>query len=205
MYKKELEKEVHMLFESLKKKVEQIVIEESKNSVATERIMRLVSSAVSAEADGYMVELYAGLVNKVKEEEFFKNPENLNAFYRLNLREDLNQKYQFNIENIDSYKKGIGYKEINKVYASAGVAAGTLAVGGILKYALTGVVGIPFAVIIAGAIAMACTTYFAVSLKNKKEYRKEVNKFLKELENDILDWFVDVEVYFNQRVRSLYK
>lgn len=205
MYNKELEKQLHQLFEELSEKAAQIASEARTNTEATDRIMRLVSSSISAEAEGYMVDMYACLVEKIKSEDYFKNPENLNAFYRLNLREELNEKYQFNIENIDAYKKGIEYKEINQLYVAAGAAAGTLALGGILKFALSSVIGIPFPIIIAGALVAACAAYFAIPTKNRKDYKKAVDKFMKDLENDILDWFVDVEVYFDEQVRTLYK
>lgn len=205
MYNKELEKQLHQLFEELSEKAAQIASEARTNTEATDRIMRLVSSSISAEAEGYMVDMYACLVEKIKSEEYFKNPENLNAFYRLNLREELNEKYQFNIENIDAYKNGIEYKEINQLYVAAGAAVGTLALGGILKFALSSVIGIPFPVIIAGALVAACAAYFAIPTKNRKDYKKAVEKFMKDLENDILDWFVDVEMYFEQQVRTLYR
>ena len=205
MYNKELEKQLHALFSDLKLKSNEIASEAKTNTVATERIMRLVSSTISAEAEGYMVDLYACLVEKIEEEEFFKNPDNLNAFYRLNLRNELNERYQFNIEDIDAYKNGIEYKEVNQLYVAAGAAAGTLALGGILKYALSSVVGIPFAVVIAGAVVVAFAAYFAVPTRNRKEYKKAVEKFLCDLEEDILDWFVDVEVYFDEQVRTLYR
>lgn len=205
MYNKELEKQLHQLFEELSEKAAQIASEARTNTEATDRIMRLVSSSISAEAEGYMIDMYACLVEKIKSEEYFKNPENLNAFYRLNLREELNEKYQFNIENIDAYKNGIEYKEINQLYVAAGTAAGTLALGGILKFALSSVIGIPFPVIIAGALVAACAAYFAIPTKNRKDYKKAVEKFMKDLENDILDWFVDVEMYFEQQVRTLYR
>lgn len=205
LYNKELEKQVHTLFKELVGKTEEIIASSRTNTDATERIMRLVSSTVSAEAEGYMIDLYASLVDKIKEEEYFKAPEHLNAFYRLNLRDDLNEKYQFSIDSIDVYKKGIQYKEINSIYASVGAVAGTLAVGGILKFALSGVVNIPFVVVIAGAVAAACATYFAIPTRSKKEYQRAVDSFMSDLENEILDWFVDVEVYFDEKVRTLYK
>lgn len=205
LYNRELEEQLHELFVELKCKSDKIASEARSNTEATDRIMRLVSSTISAEAEGYMVDMYACLVEKIKTDVFFENPENLNAFYRLNLREELNERYQFNIENIDAYKCGIEYKEINQLYVAAGAVAGTLALGGILKFALSGVVGIPFAVVIAGALVAACATYFSVPTRKRKEYKKAVDKFLKNLENDILDWFVDVEVYFDEQVRTLYK
>lgn len=182
-----------------------IASEAKTNTEATERIMRVVSGTISSEAEGYMVDMYACLVEKIKNEEFFQNPENMNAFYRLNLREDLNEKYQFNIESIDAYKRGIEYKEVNQLYVAAGAAAGTLALGEILKFALSSSIGIPFPIIIAGALVAACAAYFAIPTKNRKDYKKAVDKFLHDLKNDILDWFVEVEVYFDRQVRNLYR
>lgn len=205
LYNRELKKQLRTLFKELIAKTEEIITTSRTNTEATERIMRIVSSTISAEAEGYMIDLYSSLVDKVKEEDFFKDPEHLNAFYRLNLRDDLNKKYQFSIDNIDTYKKGIQYIEINNIYASVGATAGTLAVGGILKYALSSVVNIPFAVIIAGAFIAAYAAYVKISTRNKKEYKRAVDRFLVDLENDILDWFVDVEVYFDEKLRTLYK
>ncbi len=205
MYNKELEKQVHNLFKDLAAKKEEIIVSSRTSSDATERIMRMVSSTVSAETEGYMIDLYANLVDRVKGDDFFKDPEHLNAFYRLNLRDDMNEKYQFNIDSIDTYKKGIQYREINNIYASVGAAAGTFAVGGILKFALSRVLNIPFVIIIAGALVAACAAFFAIPTRNKKEYRRAVDRFLADLENEILDWLVEVEVYFDEKVRTLYK
>lgn len=205
MYNSDIERQIHDLFIELKKKSIKIASEARTNTNATERIMRLVSSTISAEVEGYIVDIYAGLLEKIKQDDYFKNQENLNAFYRLNLRNELNEKFQFNIENIDTYKKGISYKEINQIYVTAGAAAGTLALGGILKFALSSVVRIPFVIIIAGAVVVACASYFALPTQNRKEYKKSIEKFLDELEEDILDWFVDIEIYSDERVRTLYK
>lgn len=205
LYNSDIERQIHELFIELKKKSIKIASEARTNTNATERIMRLVSSTISAEVEGYIVDIYAGLLEKIKQDDYFKNQENLNAFYRLNLRNELNEKFQFNIENIDTYKKGISYKEINQIYVTAGAAAGTLALGAILKFALSSVVRIPFVIIIAGAVVVACASYFALPTQNRKEYKKSIKKFLDELEEDILDWFVDIEIYCDERVRTLYK
>ena len=205
LYNSDIERQIHDLFIELKKKSIKIASEARTNTNDTERIMRLVSSTISAEVEGYIVDIYAGLLEKIKQDDYFKNQENLNAFYRLNLRNELNEKFQFNIENIDTYKKGISYKEINQIYVTAGAAAGTLALGAILKFALSSVVRIPFVIIIAGAVVVACASYFALPTQNRKEYKKSIKKFLDELEEDILDWFVDIEIYCDERVRTLYK
>lgn len=205
MYNTELKKEIHIMFQELAVKAKEIADTSRTSQMATEKISEAVASRVAAESEGYIVDMYTCLVAKIKEDEYFKDPEHLNAFYRLNLREELNDRYHFEVESLDAYKKGIEFKEVNKLYAAAGAAAGTLAVGGILKFAISGLIHIPIAVIIAGAVIAGVAAYFSVPEKNKKEYNRAVNKFLNDMENEILDWLTEVENYFDSQVRSLYK
>ena len=129
----------------------------------------------------------------------------MNALYHLNLMDKILTTYRFDIKNLESYQKGIDYKEINRVYSSLGIAAGTFAIGGILKFALSAVIGIPFVVIIAGALAAACYTYFSSPSREKTKFNESVKKFLMEMEEEVLNWFVDIEVFMNDQIRTLYK
>ncbi len=205
MYNSELKKEIHIMFQELSEKAKEIVDTSRTSQMATERISKAVASRVTAESEGYIVDMYTCLVIKIKADEYFKDPEHLNAFYRLNLREKLNDRYHFEVESLDAYKKGIEFKEVNKLYAAAGATAGTLAVGGILKFAISGLIHIPVAIIIAGAVIAGVAAYFSVPEKNKKVYNRAVNKYLNDMENEILEWLTEVENYFDSQVRSLYK
>lgn len=205
MYNSELKKEIHIMFQELSVKAKEIVDTSRTSQMATERISEAVASRVTAESEGYIVDMYTCLVAKIKADEYFIDPEHLNAFYRLNLREKLNDRYHFEVESLDAYKKGIEFEEVNKLYAAAGATAGTLAVGGILKFAISGLIHIPVAVIIAGAVIAGVAAYFSVPEKNKKMYKRAVSKYLNDMENEILEWLTEVESYFDSQVRSLYK
>lgn len=205
LYNNELKNEVHKMFCELVEKAKEIT-ETSRNAqIATERISDMVSLRISTESKGYIIDMYTCLVSRVKEDQFFKDSEHLNAFYRLNLRDELNNKYQFDVKSSDTYKKEIEFEEINRLYASAGATLGTLAVGGILNFVISGLINIPIAVIIAGSVAAGICTYYKVPEKNKKEYNRAVRKYLYDMENEILDWLTDVENYFNSQVRTIYK
>ena len=201
----EIKKQVEKMFCDLHSKSDDIVAMSSVYKSALDRIMKLVSSRIAAESEGYIVDMYTALVEQIKQESFFQDPNHLNAFYRLNLREKLNDKYHFEIDSLDAFQKGIDYKEINQLYVSLGTAAGTLAVGGILKFAISGVVNIPFAVIVAGAATVACSSYFKiVPSRNKTAFKKAVDNFLLDMESDILNWLADVENFFESQVKTLY-
>ena len=196
MYNKELELDINSLFCELRKEVEEIIDTSKTYKVASEMIVDIVASKVVTESKGYVIDLYASLVNDIKKDDYFKNPNHLNDFYRLNLRGDLNNKYNFDIKSLDSYKKGIKFDEINNLYATAGATVGTLTVGGILKYCISGTVNIPLIVIIAGAAVVALGVNKAISIQNKNKFKRVVYKFLKDMESDILNWLDDIEDYF---------
>ena len=65
LYNSDIERQIHDLFIELKKKSIKIASEARTNTNATERIMRLVSSTISAEVEGYIVDIYAGLLEKI--------------------------------------------------------------------------------------------------------------------------------------------
>ncbi|MEZ7589290.1 hypothetical protein [Veillonella atypica] len=205
MYNNELKNEVHKMFSELVEKAKEITETSRTAQIATERISDMVSLRVSTESKGYIIDMYTSLVSRVKEDQFFKDSEHLNAFYRLNLRDKLNNKYHFDVKSSDTYKKEIEFKEINRFYATAGATVGTLSVGGILNFVISGLINIPIAIIIAGAVAAGVGTYYKVPEKNKKEYNRAVRKYLHDMENEILDWLIEVENYFDSQVRTIYK
>ena len=205
MYNGELTNELHKVFVELKEKSSSIILDSKNYTACMESIGEMVSARLAAECEGYVIDLYSDLAERISDEEFFKNPEHLNAFYRLGLREKLDEKYHFDVKSLSSYQKGIDFKEINKLYASAGAAAGTLALGGILKFSLASVISIPFAIIIAGAIAVALAAYLkAVPDINKKRFNQAVEKYLDDMEQDILNWLTEIDCYLEEQVRGLY-
>lgn len=204
-YNTDLQNDVKNMFVEINGKTNEIIQESPSFEEATKRIMEFISTKLTMECEGYIVDLYYDLTERVKNEDFFKDPDHLNKFYHLDLRGELNDKYHFEISTINAYKKGLNFKEINRIYAATGVAAGTLAIGCILKFAISGLVNIPFAVLVAGAIVTAfCTYYKVVPDKNMVGFQQAVRNFLNDLENEILNWLADIEEYFNARVRTLY-
>ena len=199
LYNTELEKQVHTLFEELKVRSNEIVSEERIRINATEKIMKLVYNKILVATESYMVDVYAFFVEKIK------NPENLNAFYRLNLRDKLNKMYRFNIQNSNVYKKKIEYKDISLLRTTASLTVGALVMGEILKFALSKIIDISQVVVIEGTVVVALSSYFMIPLRNRNEYKKAIYKFLNDLENDVFGWLYNVEGYIDKQVKTLYK
>lgn len=199
-----IKSDVRELFAKLKDEAFRI-IKTYPNSphLLTTRISSLIATKLSAKSRGYIVDMFIYLESEIEKDEYFKDPSNLNRFYRLNLRDELNEKYRFDVDSSMTYKNGVDFEEINKLYVTASAVAGTTALGGILKFAMSGAINIPIALIIAGAVVAGVTAYFKVTEKNKKKYEQAVEEYLDDMEKEVLDWLDEVERYFRSRVASL--
>lgn len=208
MYNKDIYQNVEKMFFELQEQVAKIVFSSASTPNAKERIIDVVSSRVAAEAEGYVIEIYTNLQEKIKKDPFFQNPEHLNSFYRLNLRESLYDQYQFNIKSLNAYKTGIQYNEINSIYKSIaesiGVSIGTASLGVLLKYTLLNGINIPIVLLIAGALGVLFYMTVGGKKQQRKDFQKAANDYLKQMKNDLFDWLSDVEIYLEGEVRKLY-
>lgn len=199
---------INNLFVELNEGISDIVKISPTSTIATQNIMKFVSGKIAASSQGYMVDLYDELSRKTLSEEVFKDPANANKFYELNMYQKISDADMFDVQNLEMYNAGIDFKEINRIYASAGAAVGSATVGGILLGALTGVVDIPMVVIIAGAviagIAGGTVTYAKiVPDRNKLNFLKAVQSFMEELKKELLSWVDEVVKFYNQKVDEL--
>lgn len=175
---------------------------------AIQTIMDYVSSTITAASEGYIVDLYRELSRKTLSEDIFKDPATANKFYELNMRKLISDAYHFDVKCLDTYSTGLDFKEINRVYVSAGVAVGSASVGGILLGVLSGVVDIPLVVIIAGAvlsgIAGGGVTYSKiVPEKNNTNFKNAVVSLMGELEAELLHWVDEIVQFYNQKIDEL--
>lgn len=204
MTSEKIKSEVGELFDKLKDEAFGIIkIYPNSPNNSTKRISNLVATKLSVKSWEYISDMYFYLESEIEKDEFFKDSKHMNRFYRLNLRDELNEKYRFDVDSSMTYKNGVDFEEINKLYVTASAVAGTTALGGILKFAMSGAINIPIALIIAGAVVAGVTAYFKVTEKNKKKYEQAVEEYLDDMEKEVLDWLDEVERYFRSRVASL--
>lgn len=207
MYNKEkIQRKVDLIFEELSTQAMQLIESNSNLASVSEQITRSISGELIVRSKTLITDIYAEMSKHTLSSAEFEDAEHKNMFFTSNLRADLLEKYRFEIKNVDAYKKGINYHEINKIYASLTVAAGTATIGGVLSYALTHTVSIPIVVIIAGAVSAFCASYFlAVPKTNKAAFKKAILMYLEEMKKDFLKWLDDVEIYYNKRINELIK
>lgn len=201
--------EIHSLFIEIEKEVKHMVDASPNLDMATKAIMEYLSSIITAKSKGYIFSLYSVLSKEALKDPVLSPIENANKFYELDLRKKIYDAYQFDVINLNLYKNGIDFKEINAAFSSAASAAGTASIGGLLMAALSGTVDIPLALIIAGAllagIGGGVAGYRKASILNKSRFRASVQQFLGELEKEMIRWVDMLTDCFNQEVETLKK
>lgn len=199
---------IKKLFVEMTEEVNNIIRAAPSYNAATHSIIEYVSTKIAASSQGYMIDLYIELSKKTLQEEIFRDPANANKFYELNMRKKISDAYRFDVKDLDAYNTGIDFKEINRLYTTAGAAVGSAAVGSILLGVLSGVVDIPIVLIIAGAVLAGIVgggiTYTnVVPEKNKNNFLKAVKAFMYRLEKELLNWVDEVIKFYNQKIEEL--
>ena len=209
MYNKDIEKSIDSMIEDLIDQAHEIIKTSRTQETASERITKVTSARISADCEGFIVQVYADLLQRVKANPFFEDPEHLNEFYHLGLRESMQDKYRFDIDSLDSYKKGIEYDEVVAIgkatLASAGVSVATGALGELLKATLVSSLSNPIIILVAAAVGVAFFYLFAKNKMKKRDFQLAVDSYLRGIKADIVDWLTSVDTYFEEQVRSLIK
>lgn len=206
----EVRKELDKSFVEINSKIESIIQHSRRSSDATEEIMNYVSSKLTSSCKGYIALEYSVKSKKTLQEDIFKSVENANKFYELNMRQKLADAYDFNIQDFSAYNVGVDFDEMNEMWVSLGVAAGTGTLAGILLFVLSKQIHIPVAVVIAGAVlvGLGCGAYTykeAIPKRNKRQYAETVRKFMCDLKVEVVSWIEGIEKYYDNQVNELKK
>ncbi len=193
--------------EAMIPELEEIASHSASPEMTIQNILRFIASRVTALSSGWLSSVYSELSKKTLSEPAFSSPENANKFYDLELELKILDAYKLNIKDLDSYQRGLSVNEVNRIYATAGVAVGTGAVGGILLGVLSGVVRIPLVVIIAGAVVCAlaggCATYMAVPKVNQTRYHEAITHMIADLCAELGSWLDSIANYYDVEVKKL--
>ena len=201
MQDESIKQDVRDFFQKLTEEVHEIISQAPTLQVANEKIASKVGINVANACEGYVNDLYYNLTKQVKKEDFFQDDNHLSAFYDLDLKKRIREKYHFEV-NANELK--VDPQKANAIYQGLGAAAGTMAVGGILKYALASMVIVPVWLVVAASLLSGVGTYQMKTRENREAYLNAIDAFLANLEREVLDWLTDIENYYHQQVQSLY-
>lgn len=206
MYSTTIKPKVDKMFSDLDKQAKAIIASSTSMNDAVTRATRLVSSEVSTRSKTILSDMFDDLTNSLMETEFFADISKQNAFYRVNLQEEILSKYQF------TPTASVNYTEASRTVQALKVGGGTLAAGAAVEIGVVLITGlsvsslvpIPISVLVVASIGAALADYFAIEpAKNKKNLAIAFDNYLAQAKQQFLNWFDEVEKYFYARVEEI--
>lgn len=206
MYSKTIKPKVDAMFDNLRTKVFALVNEASSSNEAVDNVTKLVSSEMTTRSKSIMSDMLFELTDSLMETDFFADIARQNRFSEINLRQEILSKYQFTTSASVSYKEASKAMQAVKVGGAMLVIGGAAEVGVVLisGLSISSLVPIPIGILIAASIGAAMAEYLAFApAHNRKALAQALDKYLTEAQQQFLNWFDEVEKYFNIRVEEI--
>ena len=206
MYSTTIKPKVDVMFNDLRKKVSAIVIESSTSNEAINNVTKLVSSELAARSKSILSDMLFDLSDKLIDTEFFVFIAKQNRFAEINLRQEILSKYQFAPSTTVNYREASRTVQALKVGGATFVVGGAIEIGVVLiaGLSISNLVPIPISILIVASIGAALADYYAIEpAKNKKALAQALDNYLVDAKQQFLNWFDEVEKYFNVRVEEI--
>ena len=206
MYSTTIKPKVDVMFNDLRKKVSAIVIESSTSSEAINNVTKLVSSELVTRSKSILSDMLFDLSDKLMDTDFFADIAKQNRFAEINIRQEILSKYQFAPSTTVNYREASKTVQALKVGGATFVVGGTIEIGVVLiaGLSLSTLVPIPISILIVASIGAAMADYYAIEpAKNKKALAQALDNYLVDAKQQFLNWFDEVEKYFNVRVEEI--
>ena len=206
MYSKTIKPKVAAMFGDLRSKAFSIVNEAASSNEAIDNVTKLVSSELATRSKSIMSDILFDLTDSLMETDFFADIVRQNRFSEINLRQEILSKYQFTASTSMSYEEASKAMQAIKVGGATLVIGGAAEVGVVLisGLSLSSLVPIPIGILIVASIGAAMTEYLAFApARSRKALAEALDKYLIETQQQFLNWFDEVERYFNMRVEEI--
>lgn len=206
MYSTTIKPKVDVMFNDLRKKVSAIVIESSTSNEAINNVTQLVSSELAARSKSILSDMLFDLSDKLIDTEFFADIAKQNRFAEINLRKEILSKYQFAPSTTVNYREASRTVQALKVGGTTSVVGGAIEIGVVLiaGLSISNLVPIPISILIVASIGSALADYYAIEpAKNKKALAQALDNYLVNAKQQFLNWFDEIEKYFNVRVEEI--
>jgi len=206
MYSTIIKPKVEKMFSELRSKVTAIIVETESSNETVNKISRLVSSETASRSKTILSDMLFDLSDAVLKTSFFAETSRQNKFTEFNLRQEILSKYQFTSNTT------VDYKEAARIMQALKFGGGTLIIGGVGEIgvvlikglSLSSLIPIPISVLVVAALGVALVNYLAIEPnRSKKNFMQAVDNYLAEAQQQFLNWFDEVERYFDTRVDEI--
>ncbi|MCC8068215.1 MAG: hypothetical protein LIO71_00370 [Ruminococcus sp.] len=192
---KQIEDKVDDIINSIREKSRKLLNTCNTYDEATSKLGEYITSCCDAESRSISSSLYFDLYSQFSQSRLFSNPELVNEFYALDMRNYLNENCRFNLNDNFSYSS----KDRQKYSISIGV--GIAIIGSAISIALSLPLGTIPSVLV-GAIAYP-VTFKTVQNRNIEKYLVDVELYLKRLKSTFMTWVNSFEDCYSETINDL--
>ena len=206
MYSEKIESKVNAMFSDLSRRINSTLIDSFTAEEAITSVIQLVSSELTIRSQTILSDMLYELTNDTLNTDFFADIGRQNLFFEINLRYEIMSKYQFTPSTTVNYKEASKTVQALKIGGATFVVGGAAEIGAALAAGLSvsSLVPIPISILIVASIGAALADYHVLEpAKNKKRLAQAVKAYLEEVRKQFLEWFNDVEQYYNRRVKEI--
>lgn len=199
MYSNKIKPKIEKIFNDLRIEADDLVSEMTSANEIVSIVCQRVSSVTALRSKTILSEMLFDLNDSLIQKSFFIDIAQQNKFAELNLRQEILSKYQFAADI------SVDYQEASRMIQPIKVAVGTGAIGVVLIAGLsTGLAAVPIAAVIAAAFSASMIDYLANEPnRSKQNISKAIDKYFTEAQEQLLNWFDEVENYFNKRAAEI--
>lgn len=208
MYSKTIKRKVEEMFSELKKRVSAIVGESMSTDEIIREVTRVVSSELSTRSRTILSDMLFELSDSLLKTDFFSDVARQNKFFEINLRQEILNKYRFDATTSVKYEESSKTLQALKVGGITFAAGAAIEIGSVLIAGLSfpALVPIPISILVAASIGAALTDYYVIEpARNKKKLALALEDYLLRAQQQFLQWFDEIENYFNARVEEIKK
>lgn len=199
MYSNKIKPKIEKIFNDLRIEADDLVSEMTSANEIVSIVCQRVSSVTASRSKTILSDMLFDLNDSLIQKSFFIDIAQQNKFAELNLRQEILSKYQFAADI------SVDYQEASRMIQPIKVAVGTGAIGVVLIAGLsTGLAAVPIAAVIAAAFSASMIDYLANEPnRSKQNISKAIDKYFTEAQEQLLNWFDEVENYFNKRAAEI--
>lgn len=192
---RQIETKIDKIVENIRDKSRKLINNCNTYEEMSKKLDEYISSCCETEVRSIASSLYFDLYTQISQSKLFANPEIVNEFYAIDMRNYLNENCKFNIgENFT-------YSPKNRQKFAIGIGGGIAVVGSVISLALMLPIGIVPSVIV-GAVAYPIT-YKTVEKKNIETYLVNVELYLKALKVKFTDWITEFENCYSNTIDDI--
>lgn len=199
--KVKIEKYVKKIMNDLANDAKEIIAYGMTDKEVIDRIIKVTVNKVTPESKMIMSSVYKMLSRGTLSEEIFQNTENKAAFYQLNILNELNARFVFDVPN------KIDYAE-SKTELDEWIKVGSVTVvfvGGAVSIKFKSLVPLGISLAIVLSAIMGLIVYNKGQGSNKTNIASLISGYLSSVQTSLMAWIESIENYYDERIRVLKK